>query len=155
MCLFFECPMYPRGHAENRTKRKGTLRSLRDSPVLLAFIGTKINLLRSDKFLFTPMKVAMLGCIEGVKVKTRSPRRVALPSIAQNPMSSYWWAMSGYSLTGQLRNLHQSSVEFANPPSLQPLGAIRFCYCTLWVGFINNPRAAHPQISIGYFSTNR
>jgi hypothetical protein len=43
--------------------------SLRDYPALLAFIGAKINSLRSDKFFLNPMKTAMLGCIEGTKVK--------------------------------------------------------------------------------------
>ncbi len=69
MCLFFEWP-------KKRHQKKGhpTIGSLRDSPALLAFIGAKINSLRSDKFLLNSMKAAMLGCIEGAKVKVKNPR---------------------------------------------------------------------------------
>jgi hypothetical protein len=56
---------------QNQKKGHPTIGSLRDSPALLAFIGAKINSLRSNKFLLNPMKAAMLGCIEGMKVKTK------------------------------------------------------------------------------------
>ncbi len=48
------------------TKENGTLAigSLRDFPVLLAFIGARPNSLRSNKGELFPMKAAMLGCIE-------------------------------------------------------------------------------------------
>jgi hypothetical protein len=56
---------------KKRHQKKGrpTIWSLCDYPALLAFIGAKINSLRSNKFLLNPMKAAMLGCIEGTKVK--------------------------------------------------------------------------------------
>jgi hypothetical protein len=56
----------------NQRKGHPTIWSLRDYPALLAFIGAKINSLRSDKFLLNPMKAAMLGCIEGTKVKSKT-----------------------------------------------------------------------------------
>jgi hypothetical protein len=64
--LFFACP-------KKRDEKKGhpTIWSLRDFPALLAFIGAKINSLRSDKFLLNPMKAAMLGCIEGIERRRR------------------------------------------------------------------------------------
>ena len=67
VCLFFVWP-------KKRHQKKGhpTIWSLRDYPALLAFIGAKINSLRSNKFLLNPMKAAMLGCIEGAKVKSNS-----------------------------------------------------------------------------------
>jgi hypothetical protein len=68
VCLFFVWP-------KKRHQKKGhpTIWSLRDCSALLAFIGAKINSLRSNKFLLDPMKAAMLGCIEGTKVKTQNP----------------------------------------------------------------------------------
>jgi len=57
---------------QNQKKRHPTIGSLRDFPALLAFIGAKINSLRSNKFLLHPMKAAMLGCIEGVKVNNQT-----------------------------------------------------------------------------------
>jgi len=56
----------------NQKKGRPTIGSLRDFPALLAFIGAKINSLRSNKFLLNPMMAAMLGCIEGKKVKTQA-----------------------------------------------------------------------------------
>jgi hypothetical protein len=66
-CLFFVWP-------KKRHQKKGhpTIWSLRDFPALLAFIGAKINSLRSNRFLLNPMKAAMLGCIEGTKVKVKN-----------------------------------------------------------------------------------
>jgi len=58
----------------NQRKGHPTIWSLRDSPALLVFIGAKINSLRSNKFLLNPMKPAMLGCTEGIKVKTSDSR---------------------------------------------------------------------------------
>jgi hypothetical protein len=58
----------------NQKKGHPTIWSLRDCSALLAFIGAKINSLRSNKFLLDPMKAAMLGCIEGTKVKTQNPK---------------------------------------------------------------------------------
>jgi len=65
--LFFEWPK-----KSNQKKGHPTIWSLRDFPVLLAFIGAKINSLRSNKFLLNPMKTPMLGCIEGTKVKIKT-----------------------------------------------------------------------------------
>jgi hypothetical protein len=56
----------------NQKKAHPTIWSLRDYPALLAFIGAKINSLRSNKFLLNPMKTAMLGCIEGMKTNNPS-----------------------------------------------------------------------------------
>jgi hypothetical protein len=67
--LSFACP-------KERDERKGlpTIWSLRDSPALLAFIGAHPNSLRSNRGSLNPMKAAMLGCIEGIKVKTENHR---------------------------------------------------------------------------------
>jgi hypothetical protein len=65
-----ESLFFARPKKSNQKKGRPTIWSLRDFPALLAFIGAKINSLRSNKFLLNPMKAAMLGCIEGTKVKT-------------------------------------------------------------------------------------
>ena len=62
--LFFEWPK-----KSNQKKGHPTIWSLRDYPALLAFIGAKINSLRSNKFLLNPIKPLMLSCIEGAKVE--------------------------------------------------------------------------------------
>jgi len=79
VCLFFEWP-------KKRHQKKGhpTIWSLRDFPALLAFIGAKINSLRSNKFLLIPMKAAMLGCIEGTKVKGKNHRTRPIISVVQD-----------------------------------------------------------------------
>jgi len=58
------------------TKRKATLRFGRYATALCfsPSLAQKINSLRSNKFLLNPMKAAMLGRIEGTKVKTQAPR---------------------------------------------------------------------------------
>jgi hypothetical protein len=91
--ISFEWPKPPTGHNKMEPKKgHPTIWSLRDYPALLAFIGTKINSLRSNKFLLYPMKAAMLGCIEGTKVKFKTVGW-APPTIAQNSTSPDWWAM--------------------------------------------------------------
>jgi hypothetical protein len=73
-CSFSLLAQSTQGYREKRNQKKGhpTIWSLRNYPALLVFIGAKINSLRSNKFLLNPMKAAMLGCIEGTKVKNRN-----------------------------------------------------------------------------------
>ena len=68
--LFFVWPK-----KSNQKKSHPTIGSLRDYPALLAFIGAKINSLRSNKFLLDPMMAAMLSCTEGAKIKGKSHAR--------------------------------------------------------------------------------
>ncbi len=97
VCLFFEWP-------KKRHQKKGhpAIGSLRDYPALLAFIGAKINSLRSNKFSLNPMKAAMLGCIEGTKVKSIGWQHSCFYSLSQN------WERVGV-------RVHESTSERSAP----------------------------------------